>query len=198
MSRDLILRSRAAKYLNTSIVVLTEQEYQKYLSNLIDFNYPRLRTVYHLSMGSPNTQAYKNFVASSLTAVQRNNDYREFLRKTIPQATEAEKQTFTKKAIIQAMKAIATLYAMLTFKSLQGGTPLEADLYEWWLLTPTGPESCSRDVGEVRNLFEIGKGDEWDEAITASVFAYQLSLPHQLLPTGYVCAETLRRRRMVV
>lgn len=138
MSRDLILRSRAAKYLNTSIVVMTDNEYHGYLTHLINFNYPNL--------------------ANS--------------KETVP------------------------LYNYLTFQSDK--LPENIDPYEWWLGVPTGPQSCSRDIGEVRELFGVSKGDEWDTQLEEKIKEYQEGLVAYLLPTGYVCAETLRRKRMVI
>lgn len=176
MSRELILKSRAATYFNTSIVVLTEQEYQAYLTNLIDFNYPRLRDLSY--------EKYKNGVSS-----------------------------------IKELDIVDKLYGWLTFKKTIPNSkdpsqvfeipekPDSIDLFEWWLLTPTGPQSCSRDIGEVREFFyhwstygkihvSVGKGDEWEDDVEQAVLEFQKTMPLILMPTGYVCAETLRRMRL--
>lgn len=151
MSKDLILRSRAAKYLNTSIVVMTEAEYKQYLINVINFNYPRLK--------DNLPELYKH-----LTFDENKRD--------VPNVHQ---------------------YTQTIEKSDEN-----LDLYEWWLTTPTGPRSCSRDIGEVRGMFSVGKGDEWDKNLEEAIITYQEKFPEYLKPTGYVCAETLRRKRMVV
>ena len=132
-NKQTILKSRAASYLNTSMVVLPEEEYQRYLVHVIDYHYPKLQ--------------------------------------------------ITNPAV----------YAALTF---QGAVPLGLDPLEWWLTVPVGPESCSRDIGDVRAIWSIGRGDEWGYDVESYLLAYQQTwgLPHQV--TGYACAETIRRGRL--
>ena len=135
MSRELILKSRAATYLNTSVVVMTDEEYRQYLRNVIDFNYPNLHT--------HNPQ----------------------------------------------------VYAALIFNA---PVPEGFDPYEWWLTTPVGPESCSRDIGDIRETWLLSKGDEWGEDIEAFLIEFQRTWGTPLQVTGYACAETLRRGRLTV
>lgn len=136
IGKDLILKSRAALYLNTSVVVMTQSEYEQYLTNLIDFNYPNLK--------------------------YNDNE----------------------------------LYRFLTFQDRN--IPDNIDLYEWWLSVPIGPQSCSRDIGDVRELFGSGKGDEWELDLENLIIEYQKNLSAYLRPTGYVCAETIKRKRMTI
>lgn len=180
MSKDLILRSRAATYLNTSIVVLTEQEYQAYLTSLIDFNYPRLRKSFY--------ERHENKGEITITNIEELNILDKLycwltFVKTIPSRNDSSQ-------VFEVPEK-----------------PDSVDLFEWWLLTPTGPQSCSRDIGEVREFFyhwstygklqvSVGKGDEWEDDIEQAVLNFQKTMPLILMPTGYVCAETLRRMRL--
>lgn len=150
-NKELILRCRAASYLNTSIVVMSNKEYQTYLTNLINFHYPNLR----------NPEKFLDFGIKS--------------------------------SIIEQIRG---LYKWLTFQDLN--VPDTVDLYEWWLTTPVGPQSCSRDIGDARQMFVVGKGDEWSDDLALEVLKYQIQNSAYILPTGYICAETLRRKRMVV
>ena len=72
------------------------------------------------------------------------------------------------------------------------------DPYEWWLTTPVGPESCSRDIGDIRETWLLSKGDEWGEDIEAFLIEFQRTWGTPLQVTGYACAETLRRGRLTV
>lgn len=152
MSIETILRCRAASYMRTSTVVMSEQEYRNFLTNTINHNYPNLRKF--------------NF----------------------------------------------ELWRYLTFVP-DSDLPELTDPYEWWLTTPVGPKSCSRDIGDVRELLrewvdnvrlrkegdrilKVGKGDEWDTDIEIAVLELQRYYPDILVPTGYVDCETIRRLRM--
>lgn len=87
------------------------------------------------------------------------------------------------------------------------------DPYEWWLATPIGPTSCSRDLADLRtalrtwyanhqdygrrNSISVSLGDEWDLDVEQALFRYQQYYPLYLLPTGYADRETLRRLRLI-
>lgn len=87
------------------------------------------------------------------------------------------------------------------------------DPYEWWLATPIGPQSCSRDIADLRsaliswytrhqeyrsnNGISVGLGDEWDNTLEHAIKTYQQFYPLYLVPTGYADMETLRRLRLV-
>ena len=95
------------------------------------------------------------------------------------------------------------VYKAVTFKPLteieqQQLDSLNFDPYEWWLAVPIGDQSSSRDVGDVWAMFHIGKGDEWNESVETVILKFQNKLPSILLPTGYVCNETLRRGRLML
>ena len=98
------------------------------------------------------------------------------------------------------LPAIDTLYKKLCLALQPDNDDDLLSLYEWWLGTPTGPESCSRDVGEIRNIFAstlVGKGDEWEIDIELAIMKYQVTKSTFIAtPTGYGCTETLRRLRL--
>lgn len=198
MSRELTLRARAATYLNTSIVVMTELEFHNYLRDVIAFQYPHLKLWY-----DAEEQAQE--------AVTHGEQYRDALTEAATQvldiimplpdmaaANVVDNIGKIKGRILQDcvtfVPLVHRLYEVLTFIR---DIPDDLDPYEWWLCTPTGPESCSRDVGDIRTQLPSSKGDEWDSGLELQILQYQLDrFPHIAVPTGYACAETIRRLRI--
>lgn len=178
MSVESILRCRAASYMRTSTVVMTEQEYQNFLTQVIDFNYPNLRN-------SP----YLNINSEDEIEIAENN---------------------------KLLRQNRNLWMYLTFKTSLSSlvkVPDIFDPYEWWLTTPVGPKSCSRDIGDVRDLLinwikvyryrkenqpvlTVNKGDEWDGDVERAIIEFQKQYQDFLIPTGYADCETIRRLRM--
>lgn len=148
--KELLLRAQAATKLRTSIVALTQSEFETYCTQLIKKNYPRLG----------------NYCIEALKYLQYKSNI----------------------------------------------LPDYFDPYEWWFGVVIGPNSCTRDIGDLReNLYQwyqshntvriensltITLGDEWDYDLEYAILAFQRYYPKYLLPTGYGDNETLRRLRM--
>lgn len=192
-TRDLIIRSRAATYLNTSIVAMTDDEYHNYLKQVIDFNYPNLLywyTLYQRGLDAgyqPNTPEMAAWLAIEVTEYLKEHDI----------LLDIESSQRYLAQLPDWLYKIYTFYKYLTFMDTTA-QPI-TDPYEWWLCTPTGPESCSRDLGDLRYTLNIGKGDEWDTDLEIAITLFQLEQqPYIPLPTGYACAETQRRLRLTL
>jgi len=130
MTLEIILRSKASTYFNTSITVLTDDLLLQYMKNFINSNYPNL---------SANPLLYEQLC--QLTSLDN------------------------------------------------------IDLYQWWFGTPIGPNSCSRDIGDLRALLSAGKGDEWSNDLEEAVRDFQIASLN-IPVTGYACNETIRRLRL--
>lgn len=196
---DVILRARAATYLDTSMVVLTEPEFQQYLVNVINFRYPSLK------VWSDIYKATQELPADEQKAAQ-SNLITSHIETHFPGTPSATVTSLIKVLVERgAIEDINTFYDLLTDNPQPDSEDL---LYEWWLGVPTGPESCSRDIGDARtfnmdvedseiNLPIRSKGDEWDINLETKILVYQSSKAKLgILPTGYICTETLRRLRL--
>lgn len=177
--REKILRSRAAEYIGTSMVAMTDVEYQSYLKELIDYNYPHFALWSTLFDTTPSRELVEKI--------------QEILSPYITYENEATVNSYIT-ALRKGLESLSNLYKQLTLVTSDDGS---FDLYEWWLLTPTGPKSCSRDIGSLRTQMSAGRGDEWEWDIEIAVYNYQ-ALNSTTIPiaTGYACAETLRRLRL--
>lgn len=177
---DTMLRAKAATYLGTSIVALTDAEYHQYLTNTIDFRYPNLKVWSTIADEVPSSDTDGRKEAISL-AIQTMD-------------TQLANAQDVINVLVANLDKLNTLYKQLSFQ-----VPVEdyEPLFEWWLGVPTGPQSCSRDVGDLRGMFTVGKGDEWEYDLESAILLFQNAQSDYIpLITGYACAETLRRLRL--
>lgn len=191
-TRELILRSRAATYLETSIVAMTDAEYHMFLKQIIDFNYPRLSfwfTLYQEALDAgylPDTELMLNYLQSQIQKYLQSNNI------SIP----------VDDYVVPFSKWIAKIhqfYQAITFQISDIASDWMDFVYEWWFCTPVGPQSCSRGIGDLISMLGLGRGDEWDVTTEIAIFTFQLSQKNYiLLPTGYADAETIRRLRLAL
>lgn len=98
------------------------------------------------------------------------------------------------------LKTVANdLYKELTFDDSVETDMTKIYNYQWWLCYVTGPQSCSRDIAYFCTLLNITPNEDWNDELEAAILTAQRSeafSPYIEVPTGYGCAETLKRLRL--
>lgn len=90
------------------------------------------------------------------------------------------------------------------YKELVFDDTVETDMtkiynYQWWLCYVIGPQSCNRDIAYFCELLDLTPNEEWSDELENTIYVTQQSdsfKPYIEVPTGYGCAETLKRLRL--
>ena len=90
------------------------------------------------------------------------------------------------------------------YKELVFDSTVETDMtkiynYQWWLCYVIGPQSCNRDIAYFCELLDLTPNEEWSDELENTLYTTQQSdsfKPYIEVPTGYGCAETLKRLRL--
>ena len=69
--------------------------------------------------------------------------------------------------------------------------------YQWWLGFVIGPNGCTRDIAYVNELLELPTNEEWSYELESALLKYQAKNPYIENVTGYACAETIKRLRLL-
>lgn len=92
------------------------------------------------------------------------------------------------------------LYTTLTFRNPMDNLDELLKViynYQWWLGFVIGPHGCTRDIAYANELLELPTNEEWSEQLEAELIRYQASNPYIEQVTGYACAETFKRLRLL-
>lgn len=69
--------------------------------------------------------------------------------------------------------------------------------YQWWLGFVIGPNGCTRDIAYANELLELPTNEEWSEELEYALIAFQAKSNYIENVTGYACAETFKRLRLL-
>lgn len=132
-----------------------------------------------------------------------------YLQVSISVLTDNQRLAFLRNIIETSYPKLETnateLFEYLYNADLSSHPPDLTDPLEWWLGSPVGPKSNSRDISDLRKLLKkeayesnivLYEGDVWDTDLELALLAYQNRYPLYLYPTGYGDNETIRRLRI--
>lgn len=98
------------------------------------------------------------------------------------------------------------LYYTLTFRSGpdndMSNTEIKEQLkviynYQWWLGFVIGPNGCTRDIAYANELLDLPTNEEWSNELEMALIKFQASNSYIEEVTGYACAETFKRLRLI-
>lgn len=92
------------------------------------------------------------------------------------------------------------LYQILTFRLED--TPMTELLhtiyyYQWWLCFVIGPCGCTRDIAYANELLNLPTNEEWSPELEQALYTFQANNSYIEFSTGYACAETFKRLRLL-